>query len=839
MAQNSDCIDPTPPVPLGSYVPPAEHPRCLCVPAATAALPLAGLDPALPGSCIHWGNCWIGAASKTFNDSTRNANALLALHGTFQDDMGAHPQSLFLSFSIEVPSLQLSQLPMNKLRVGFQRLQVMTIGDTFVMVPRDTVAVLQLKDRSMESGALVAEGLAAALDISFYDLDSSEIGGMVPVLLQPSDAADIIKEPRLWYATGDDGFIGIQFVLPADVLKPVGWVDGTGSPAGETAYKIWYEFDISNQINPNQSTSVSGNTDAGVNYVRSYVWPAVQSIYVGGVNADSESGRNYPAPSQWGTFMPYADRTTTSCPVEGIDLASSQIYMENGAAGISMTGSNKLIAAPQANNFSRLTGQESSLKGGFRAANWGSQPIGVEAPWSSINGCTSMAAALNPVVGGTPALSIGCTFGVADVPLLNDFGVIASQPSQSIPGLRVDMSDDKEFRYIHKSAVNNFSYLTASTINVPAEITTRGLPALPGRSTRDLYVEVIEHNMPRHARRLPGVFGKGFAGDKNDQLNAALDTIIRRLQNLDHDVKVTQAQPVSDAAVLAGTGEMGRAELLRKGIQSGRITAPILRKMISTGVLPIETVEAVVPTYRVRVFHDIGQRDKDRHGVMRDVVEPQYSFGFGALHAGDLTGWRTGLIIDPSSLRDGMTLQQLGSKVYKVSNVPTDGSIRVRTHVEALEPKPWAIGLLLGAAMPTGTYGDQAKAGPAATLTLEREWLARDWPPMISAAVTLGLARIPGGGPQPLQDATVRDIGVGLKVYLNQPADWRVYALPTVDAYHFSGVGTKSGTSLALGLQYELTPAWALDFRYGAHRVRNNAPQSKFSTLQAGVKYSF
>lgn len=302
-----------------------------------------------------------------------------------------------------------------------------------------------------------------------------------------------------------------------------------------------------------------------------------------------------------------------------------------------------------------------------------------------------------------------------------------------------------------------------------------------------------------------------------------------------------QDRPTYDATracVPKGKDQLCADELVQ-GIQAGQITAPVLRKMLSAGVVSKETVEAATPSYRVQVFHDLGRQEMGSDKVMRTVVEPQYSFGFGALHAGDLTGWRYGLTIDESSLPPGASFDNIGPNLYKVSNLPNGGSIRVHAHAEALEPKPWSIGLLLGAAIPTGTFGNQAKTGLAATLTLEREWLARAWPPMISAAATLGIARINGDGPLPPPDATVRDVGVGLKVYLNQPADWRGYALPTLDTYHFNNGGNKTGGSVVLGLQRELSPAWALDFRYGAHWVSSNAPQSRFSTLQAGLRYSF
>ncbi|MFM2058208.1 MAG: hypothetical protein RLY71_2593 [Pseudomonadota bacterium] len=399
--------------------------------------------------------------------------------------------------------------------------------------------------------------------------------------------------------------------------------------------------------------------------------------------------------------------------------------------------------------------------------------------------------------------------------------------------------------YINKEAANQYLIaLQASKIEQPAVITIKGLKPLSQPGTRDLYISVIPSNMPKYTKRMPSGAGKT---SNDEMLRSEIRKIIERLDT----------RPTLKQQQYAGSGRYPddkypalTVDQLQYGVTSGEIKGGTLRQLLSDGYVTREMIDEALPSYRVRVFHDTGLQEKaiDKQSgqvKMRDVLEAQSAFGFVATHQGDLTGWRHDLIFDDipacpvASTAAGTCYRKLAPNVYKVSRLPNDGSIRVTTYVEAVEPKPWSIGLLLGAAIPTGPFGDHAKAGPATTLTLEREWMAFNWPPMISAAATLGIARMPGDGTQPLPDATVRDVGVGLKVYLNQPADWRVYAMPMVDTYHFSNGSTKSGTSLALGLQYEWNPAWALDLRYGAHRISSNAPQSSFSTLQAGVRYSF
>jgi opacity protein-like surface antigen len=108
---------------------------------------------------------------------------------------------------------------------------------------------------------------------------------------------------------------------------------------------------------------------------------------------------------------------------------------------------------------------------------------------------------------------------------------------------------------------------------------------------------------------------------------------------------------------------------------------------------------------------------------------------------------------------------------------------------------------------------------------------------MVSVVGHIGVENMPGKTPSPT--ASVREFGAGAKIYLQRPADWRPYLLPTLNQYRIGSGGTKAGHSLGLGLQRELTPEWSLDFRYGTHWISSNSPQSRFSTLQAGARYSF
>jgi hypothetical protein len=87
-----------------------------------------------------------------------------------------------------------------------------------------------------------------------------------------------------------------------------------------------------------------------------------------------------------------------------------------------------------------------------------------------------------------------------------------------------------------------------------------------------------------------------------------------------------------------------------------------------------EILEQFMPTYRLHVYYDTGERLDGR-----PVLRPQTYFGYYVEHEGPLTGWKQALDAPPSA-----QLQELAPEFYKML-VPTDGVEKLTTTIEAVE----------------------------------------------------------------------------------------------------------------------------------------------------------
>ena len=251
--------------------------------------------------------------------------------------------------------------------------------------------------------------------------------------------------------------------------------------------------------------------------------------------------------------------------------------------------------------------------------------------------------------------------------------------------------------------------------------------------------------------------------------------------------------------------------------------------MIADGQVSEATLDAVLPTYIAHVFHDTGQQ-LTTGGVRRPVLNPQSSFGYRVTHAGDLYGWRHELGVE-----SGFAIDELAPNFYRIRNVPNNGSVNVTTKIEALEHAPssskYAIWGGLGVAIPHGSFGNNYKSGPAATLGFEAAFTNS-----LSVEATLGTHRFGGKAAAPDIDVTV--LGVNGKWYFS-PQPMRFFATAGIGSYAFNPGSTRFGVSAGAGAQFQLAPQWSLEGRYTLHAVSSNSPNSNQSTLLLGVRYAF
>jgi hypothetical protein len=97
-----------------------------------------------------------------------------------------------------------------------------------------------------------------------------------------------------------------------------------------------------------------------------------------------------------------------------------------------------------------------------------------------------------------------------------------------------------------------------------------------------------------------------------------------------------------------------------------------IQRAVVEGLITLDQVELLMPTYTVFVWHDTGRTIQTETGIVK-VMEPQPSFGLFLAHDGELEGW--------DHRFEGA--EKIGENLYKIT-AETDGV----THVTAtIAPK--------------------------------------------------------------------------------------------------------------------------------------------------------
>ena len=143
----------------------------------------------------------------------------------------------------------------------------------------------------------------------------------------------------------------------------------------------------------------------------------------------------------------------------------------------------------------------------------------------------------------------------------------------------------------------------------------------------------------------------------------------------------------------------------------------------------------------------------------------------------------------------------------------------------------YAIWLALGRTFPHGSFNTLHDSGFAGTLGVEYALN-----PGTSIEGTLATHRFKGTGAAP--DIHVTQLGVNGKWYFGQPA-FKPFVTLGAGAYAFSPGSTRFGLNAGAGVQFDVAPRWSLEGRYAYHAIAGNAPNSRYSTVQLGVRYSF
>jgi hypothetical protein len=303
----------------------------------------------------------------------------------------------------------------------------------------------------------------------------------------------------------------------------------------------------------------------------------------------------------------------------------------------------------------------------FRFANWGSTITDKQnAPWIDIPLPTG--GAKNDAAGairftcthGTPsATTPACPAPTAGNPdhqcMLVELSKVPAAPG-AVPNLW--FSSD--------SATRNMDFTSASRFESKADIDIRGLPALAGATTRDVFLYVKARNMPAHGKEPVTLDRKAMEEER--RIASTPPANDGRLPPYTRDdkpavrgrVTARGPQPAATVAAAASTNQP---------------PPPVDDKLAKS---PYEHLATTWPAYEVHAFHDTG-KILVLKGKKHILVEPMVPFGYFVDHQGALYGWENQL-----QTQGDAKLEKLADNYYRV-RVPNNGSVQVKTVIEAAE----------------------------------------------------------------------------------------------------------------------------------------------------------
>lgn len=267
----------------------------------------------------------------------------------------------------------------------------------------------------------------------------------------------------------------------------------------------------------------------------------------------------------------------------------------------------------------------------------------------------------------------------------------------------------------------------------------------------------------------------------------------------------------------------------------------------------IETVERVVGV-NADPNASIVSVSSPSNGVLVIRVTPRDKFNnfFGPSSGNPITVKVTGGgnfagVTDP---------QQTGDYLVRIENVPpgsdphvvigVDGKPVVDGNVSGLPGggvvvngggfKRWGLSLHGGLSIPHGALNNSFKTGPNLGGDLEFRFN-----PTFSLEGIYTWHHFPGRtfGPFTLFDLDLHQISLNGKVYAPS-TPIRPFFNFGGGAYVFQqGASVKGGINVGGGVQFDVAPNWAVDVMYNFHNVFTSGSNTKFSSVQGGVRFRF
>jgi hypothetical protein len=621
--------------------------------------------------------------------------------------------------------------------------------------------------------------------VTAYTVDAGGVG--TRLLAAPSWADQATGNIKVWSANnvGPTTFCAGPVTWAVHMRVPTNNISEGAIPGLNLGsdFRMWYEVRL--RTPPDMS---------GMAGLKRFKTPAAADS----VTQPSPLAISFPPPGTWADFHLSTGTSDAACtgavgislevidvgtrnndPVSGLP-APDLILFRNTAVEADRP-QNIFFVSPK-NNIPGFTIPAGALTARIRVANWGS--VATPGPWEDIpNGIglnVTHAAPIPPTMkGNLEMMPPGWRLDAADITHF------ATGPSAGDKCILVELSSNlaaPNNTFINDSVYRNMTFAPGSVFRKGAEINIKGLPASANIGPqRDVYLYVQTLNMPAPPR-------------------------------------------TSNLAAAPGQG-------LIKAI--GRKEVESLVGSVAAGRSEQKDIDAVMPTYRVFVYHDTGQRDVIE-GVTHKVLESQPSFGYYMVHEGMIEGWRHKI--------EGAQIQEINPNYYRIF-VPNDGHTTVTTTIEAVEPggttsgpfKRWGLSLHAGISIPHGNFNTFFDPGP--NFAIDLEYRVK---PTFSLEAIYGLHHFNGAtiGTVSVGNLNVHQFSFNGKVY-GSSSPVRPFFNFGGGAYKFGSGSTRAGLNIGAGVQFDVTPTVAAEAMYDFHNVFTSGSSTRFSAFKAGFRFRF
>ncbi|MFL5404001.1 MAG: hypothetical protein ACJ8BF_14440 [Gemmatimonadales bacterium] len=285
------------------------------------------------------------------------------------------------------------------------------------------------------------------------------------------------------------------------------------------------------------------------------------------------------------------------------------------------------------------------------------------------------------------------------------------------------------------------------------------------------------------------------------------------------DVSVVGLTPVPDGRTQRDVYLF--VETINMPAQSGQQEAGKLRAQQRGSPQTSAQLDSVMPTYRIYAWHTTGD-SVTMGGIKRPIVRAQNSFGYWVDHSGKLQGWRHRL--------EGANLTRLGPNLYRIA-VSNNGVATIRTTIEALEPRLFALSLHAGVSLPHGSLNTNFDPGSAVTIDATYRLSST-----FAIAGLFGFHRFSGAGSS--GHLNLYHLSGSLQRFLIS-GPTAVFIEAGGGIYLLDPGPTKPGIHAGAGLEFEVSPRVLLGPSYRLHNVFTTGANTTFSSVQAGGRILF